>query len=55
MVLRFNCRICKKITDHRTYNDTHPNLPPGLMVVGCISCGVLGVQMIDTEETIKDA
>ena len=52
--LRFNCRVCKALQDHKNITE-FGNLPPGLLVVECLGCGVLGVQLLDAEESIKDA
>jgi hypothetical protein len=53
-MLRFNCRICKVLTNHRNITEFN-NLPPGLLVVECLGCGVMGVQLVDNEEGIKYA
>jgi hypothetical protein len=52
--LRFNCRVCKALQEHKNITE-FGNLPPGLLVVECLGCGVLGVQLLDAEESIKDA
>ena len=51
--LRFNCRICKNIQDHNNVTE-FDNLPPGVLVVECLGCGVMGVQLVDNEEIIKN-
>jgi hypothetical protein len=53
-IMFFNCRICKRTTTHKNITEFN-NLPPGLLVVECMRCGVLGVQLLDAEESIKDA
>lgn len=53
-MLRYSCRICKKIQDHTNITEFE-NLPPGVLVVECLGCGVLGVQLLDAEESIKNA
>jgi hypothetical protein len=50
--LRFNCRICKNIQDHTNITEFN-NLPPGLLVVECLGCGVMGVQLVDHEDTVN--
>jgi hypothetical protein len=52
--LRFNCRICKNIQDHTKITE-FDNLPPGVLVIECMGCGVMGVQLVDNEEGIKYA
>lgn len=52
--LRFNCRVCKTVQDHKNITE-FGNLPPGVLVVECLGCGVLGVKLLDAEESIKDA
>lgn len=51
--LRFNCRVCKATQDHKNITD-FTNLPPGVLVVECLGCGVLGVQLVDNEETVNN-
>jgi hypothetical protein len=51
--LRFSCRVCKALQDHKNITE-FGNLPPGVLVVECLGCGVLGVQLLDAEESIKD-
>ena len=51
MDLRFECRICKKITNQieRIVTD---NLPPNVKVLECLRCGVLGVCLFDGVDSI---
>jgi hypothetical protein len=51
--LRFNCRICKNIQDHNNVTE-FDNLPPGVLVVECLGCGVMGVQLVDNEDTVNN-
>lgn len=51
--LRFSCRVCKAVQDHKNITE-FGNLPPGVLVVECLGCGVLGVQLIDNEETVNN-
>ena len=50
--LRFNCRICKNVQDHKTISE-FDTLPPGVLVVECLGCGVMGVQLVDNETSIN--
>jgi hypothetical protein len=40
--------------DHKNISEFN-NLPPGILVVECLGCGVMGVQLVDSEEGIKYA
>ena len=51
--LRYSCRICKKIQDHTNITEFE-NLPPGVLVVECQGCGVMGVQLVDNEDTVNN-
>ena len=51
--MRFSCRVCKAVQDHKNITE-FVNLPPGVLVVECLGCGVLGVQLIDNEETVNN-
>jgi hypothetical protein len=53
-MLRYSCRVCKAIQDHKNITE-FSNLPPGVLVVECLGCGVLGVQLVDNEESILNA
>jgi len=46
MALRFECRLCKKVTDQieRIVTD---NLPPNVKVLQCTKCGAMGVCLMD--------
>ena len=45
-VIRFECRICKKVTNQleRIVTD---NLPPNVKVLECTRCGAMGVCLLD--------
>ena len=45
------CRICKRITQHEERIVTD-NLPPYVKTLQCVSCGVMGVVLL---EDIQDA
>jgi hypothetical protein len=45
------CRICKRITAHEERIVTN-NLPPYVKTLQCVSCGVMGVVLM---EDIQDA
>ena len=50
--LTFDCRVCKKRTQGKVLMEFTELLPPGLKCVECLSCGILGVEMLpDTEVT----
>jgi hypothetical protein len=53
-MLRYNCRVCKTVQDHKNINE-FDTLPPGVLVLECLGCGVMGVQLVDNEEGIKYA
>ena len=52
-MLRYSCRICKAIKDHTNITEFE-NLPPGVLVVECLGYGVLGVQLLEAEESLKN-
>lgn len=45
-IIRFECRICKKVTNQleRIVTD---NLPPNVKVLECTRCGAMGVCLLD--------
>lgn len=48
MVIKYHCRIEKKIKDHKIVKVTD-EMPPYTEVLECLSCGVLGVAILDKE------
>ena len=44
---QFECRICKKVTKQVIHKITD-NLPPGVEVIQCTKCEVMGVAQIRT-------
>jgi hypothetical protein len=44
-ILRYNCRICKKIQDHKHLTE-FDKLPKYLICGECLGCGALGVQLL---------
>ena len=44
--IKFNCRICKKVTQGKVLPEYTESLPPGLVCLECLGCGVLGVELI---------
>ena len=44
--LIFDCRVCKKRTQGKVLIEFTELLPPGLKCVECLSCGILGVEMV---------
>jgi hypothetical protein len=48
-LLRINCRVCAKIgPGMRTHKivDEFINLPPNVVCVQCLGCGVMGIEML---------
>ena len=43
--VQFECRICKKVTRHLVHK-VIDNLPPGVEVIQCTKCEVMGVAQI---------
>jgi hypothetical protein len=52
-MLRYSCRVCKTVQDHKNITE-FDNLPPGVLVVECLGCGVMGVQLVDHEDTVNN-
>lgn len=48
--LRFRCRRCKKVTEH-TSTEEYGVLPPGMILVQCHVCEVVGIE--NTENEVK--
>lgn len=48
--LVFDCRICKKRTQGKVLIEFTELLPPGLKCLECLSCGILGIELV-TDET----
>jgi hypothetical protein len=48
-LLRINCRVCAKIGKGRQTHkivDEFVNLPPNVVCVQCLGCGVMGIEML---------
>ena len=48
-LLRINCRVCAKIgSGMQTHKivDEFINLPPNVVCVQCLGCGVMGIEML---------
>ena len=48
-LLRINCRVCAKIgSAMQTHKivDEFINLPPNVVCVQCLGCGVMGIEML---------
>jgi hypothetical protein len=45
-ILKSSCRICKKVTPHEDRIVTE-NLPPYVKTLQCVSCGVMGVVLME--------
>jgi hypothetical protein len=44
--LVFDCRICKKRTQGKVLVEFTELLPPGLKCLECLSCGILGIELV---------
>jgi hypothetical protein len=44
--LVFDCRICKKRTQGKVLIEFTELLPPGLKCLECLSCGILGIELV---------
>ena len=48
-LLRINCRVCAKIgkgmQTHKIV-DEFENLPPNVVCVQCLGCGVMGIELL---------
>ena len=48
-LLRINCRVCAKLgkgmQTHKIV-DEFVNLPPNVVCVQCLGCGVMGIEML---------
>jgi hypothetical protein len=47
-LLRFKCRVCKKVQDHEVVSD-FGDLPEGIVCVECYGCGVMGIENMTNE------
>jgi hypothetical protein len=48
--LVFDCRICKKRTQGKVLIEFTELLPPGLKCLECLSCGILGIELVPNAE-----
>jgi hypothetical protein len=48
--LVFDCRICKKRTQGKVLIEFTELLPPGLKCLECLSCGILGIELVPDAE-----
>lgn len=56
-LLKINCRVCAKIgkgTQMHTIVDEFVNLPPNVVCVQCMGCGVMGIEMLLDSERPTD-
>jgi hypothetical protein len=44
--LVFDCRICNKRTQGKVLIEFTELLPPGLKCLECLSCGILGIELV---------
>jgi CRISPR/Cas system-associated exonuclease Cas4 (RecB family) len=49
VMIKFECRKCKKVTDQieRIITD---NLPPYVKVLQCTKCGIMGVCLLESSD-----
>jgi hypothetical protein len=56
-LLRINCRVCAKIgkgmQTHKIV-DEFVNLPPNVVCVQCLGCGVMGIEMLLNSQVPTD-
>ena len=56
-LLKLNCRVCAKIgpgmQTHKIV-DEFINLPPSVVCVQCLGCGVMGIEMLLASERATD-
>ena len=56
-LLRINCRVCAKIgSGVQTHKivDEFINLPPNVVCVQCLGCGVMGIEMLLDTQRARD-
>lgn len=51
---RLKCRICKTVETHKGLADFQDRLPDSVIFVECLSCGVLGVELVENATRLKD-
>jgi len=44
--ITFSCRLCKKVVYGKIILEFTELLPPGLKCLMCMSCGILGIELI---------
>ena len=44
--ITFNCRHCKKVVNGKIILEFTELLPPGLKCLMCMSCGILGIELL---------
>lgn len=49
--IKFECRICKCVSQAKVLTEYSESLPPGLLCLECLGCGVLGIEMVANENT----
>ena len=47
--IEFECRKCKKVTNQVIHKVTD-NLPPGVEVIQCTKCEVMGVALVGSNQ-----
>jgi hypothetical protein len=56
-LLRINCRVCAKIgkgmQTHKIV-DEFVNLPPNVVCVQCLGCGIMGIEMLLNSQVPTD-
>jgi len=51
---RIRCRICKSVETHKSHNDFEDRFPDNVIFIECLSCGVLGVELMENATKLKD-
>ena len=53
VVLRYPCRICKKVMRMEQIPE-FTNLPPNVVCVKCLGCGVLGIELLINAKPLRE-
>jgi hypothetical protein len=56
-LLKINCRVCAKLgkgMQTHTIVEEFVNLPPNVVCVQCLGCGVMGIEMLLNSERVTD-
>lgn len=56
-LLKINCRVCAKLgkgMQTHTIVEEFVNLPPNVVCVQCLGCGVMGIEMLLNSQRVTD-